>query len=361
VARHADVKVDKVTVNSLFSGGGFGRRAQLSHVAEATQVAVATNKTIKLVWTRENDVQNGWFRQASVMQINAGIDERGLVTAWDAARAGGDLTPHAMASILPGALPSVPKGINDLLVDATESIFDGWVIDGGGVEGLVDDYDFPNKQLRHASVNHGLPLAAWRSVGHSFTAFAKETVMDELAEQAGLDAFEFRRRNLQGNPRLLGALQAVQKGLENWDIPEGHHIGVSAHGSFHSYVAQAAEVSVENNQIRVHRVLCAIDCGQVVNPDIVRGQMEGSIMYGLTAALYGDIEIENGAVKESNFHDYKMLRISEAPEVEVLIVESEEAPSGVGEPGLPPVAPAVANAVYRATGVRLRSMPLVLV
>ena len=361
VARHADVQVDKVTVNSLFSGGGFGRRAQLSHVAEATQVAVATNKTIKLVWTRENDVQNGWFRQASVMQINAGIDERGLVTAWDAARAGGDLAPHTMASILPGALPSVPKGINDLLVDATESIFDGWVIDGGGVEGLVDDYDFPNKQLRHASVNHGLPLAAWRSVGHSFTAFAKETVMDELAEQAGLDAFEFRRRNLQGNPRLLGALQAVQKGLENWDIPEGHHIGVSAHGSFHSYVAQAAEVSVENNQIRVHRVLCAIDCGQVVNPDIVRGQMEGSIMYGLTAALYGDIEIENGAVKESNFHDYKMLRISEAPEVEVLIVESEEAPSGVGEPGLPPVAPAVANAVYRATGVRLSSMPLVLV
>ncbi|MDG1446664.1 MAG: molybdopterin-dependent oxidoreductase, partial [Porticoccaceae bacterium] len=361
VARHADVQVDKVTVNSLFSGGGFGRRAQLSHVAEATQVAVATNKTIKLVWTRENDVQNGWFRQASVMQINAGIDERGLVTAWDAARAGGDLTPHTMASILPGALPSVPKGINDLLVDATESIFDGWVIDGGGVEGLVDDYDFPNKQLRHASVNHGLPLAAWRSVGHSFTAFAKETVMDELAEQAGLDAFELRRRNLQGNPRLLGALQAVQKGLENWDIPEGHHIGVSAHGSFHSYAAQAAEVSVENNQIRVHRVLCAIDCGQVVNPDIVRGQMEGSIMYGLTAALYGDIEIENGAVKESNFHDYKMLRISEAPKVEVLIVESEEAPSGVGEPGLPPVAPAVANAVYRATGVRLSSMPLVLV
>jgi CO/xanthine dehydrogenase Mo-binding subunit len=184
--------------------------------------------------------------------------------------------------------------------------------------------------------------------------------MDELAEMAGFNGFEFRRRNLQNNPRLLGALEAVEQGLEQWAIPEGHHIGISTHGSFQSFVAQAAEVSIEGNKIRVHRVLCAIDCGAVVNPDIVRAQIEGSIMYGLTAALYGDIEIENGAVKQSNFHDYKILRINEAPAVEVLIVESDQAPSGVGEPGLPPIAPAVANAIYQATGQRLYSMPLTL-
>ena len=360
VARHSGLSVEDITVNSLFSGGGFGRRAQLSHIAEATQVAVATNKTIKLVWTRENDLQNGWFRQASVMQLRAGIDTEGKVIAWDATRAGGDLSPHSLAGVLPGELPRTPKPVNDLILSATESLYDGWLIDSGGVEGLVSDYDFPNKKLRHISVNHGLPLAAWRAVGHSFTAFAKETLMDELAEMAGLNGFEFRRRNLQNNPRLLGALEAVEQGLEQWDIPAGHHIGISTHGSFQSFVAQAAEVSIEGNKIRVHRVLCAIDCGAVINPDIVRAQIEGGIMFGLTAALYGNIEIENGAVVQSNFHDYKMLRINEAPEVEVLIVETEQAPSGVGEPGLPPIAPAVANAVYQATGQRLYSMPLTL-
>lgn len=360
VARHSGLSVDNITVNSLFSGGGFGRRAQLSHIAEATQVAVATNKTIKLVWTRENDLQNGWFRQASIMQLHAGIDAEGKVTAWDATRVGGDLAPDTLAGVLPGELPRTPKLLNDLMLSATENLYDGWLIDSGGVEGLVSDYDFPNKQLRHISVNHGLPLAAWRSVGHSFTAFAKETLMDELAEMAGLNSFEFRRRNLQNNPRLLGVLEAVEQGLKQWDIPAGHHIGISTHGSFQSFVAQAAEVSIQGSKIRVHRVLCAIDCGAVINPDIVRAQIEGGIMYGLTAALYGDIEIENGAVKQSNFHDYKILRINEAPAVDVLIVETEQAPSGVGEPGLPPIAPAVANAVYQATGQRLYSMPLTL-
>jgi isoquinoline 1-oxidoreductase/isoquinoline 1-oxidoreductase beta subunit len=358
VARHAQLPEENVTVHSLFSGGGFGRRTYLSHVSEATQVAAATDKTIKLLWTRENDVQNGWFRQASIMKVLAGVDSQGLVTVWNAARAGGDLMPHSIAGLLPGAFAGSPDWVNNMTVSALESLYDGWIIDSGGVEGLINDYDFPNRKLRHISVNHGLPLAAWRSVGHSFTAFAKETVMDELAEQAGIDSIDFRKRNLQGNPRLLGALEALEKGLKGWQLEEGRHIGIAAHGSFQSYVAQAAEVSVEEGNIRVHRVLCAIDCGQVVNPAIVRGQMEGAIMYGLTAVLYGDIQIENGAVKESNFHDYKMLRINEAPAVEVIIVESDQPPTGVGEPGLPPVGPAVANAVYRATGERLTSTPL---
>lgn len=358
VARHAQLPVEKVTVHSLFSGGGFGRRTYLSHVTEATQVAVATDKTIKLIWTREDDIKNGWYRQASIMKIHGAVDSQGLVTAWDAARAGGDLTPHAIAGLLPGVFTGTPELVNNMAVSALESLYDGWIIDGSGVEGLVADYDFPNNRLRHVSVNHGLPLAAWRSVGHSFTAFAKETVMDELAEQVGLDSIEFRRRNLQGNPRLLGTLEAIEQRLKSWEVGAGRHIGIAAHGSFQSYVAQAAEVSVEQGKIRVHRMLCAIDCGQVVNPDIVRAQVEGAIMYGLTAVLYGDVQIDKGAVKESNFHDYKMLRMNEAPAVDVIIVDSDKPPTGVGEPGLPPVGPAVANAVYRATGKRLSALPL---
>lgn len=360
VARHADLPTEKVRVHSMFLGGGFGRRAVLSHITEATQAAVASGKTVKLIWTREDDIQNGWYRPASLMKISAGIDDTGKVTVWDAVRVGGNIMPDTLHSLLPGALPNIPKGIANWAANTSENVFDGWLTDPSSVEGLIEDYDFPNKQVRHATVNHGLPLAFWRSVGHSFTAFAKESAMDELAEQAGIESIEFRLHNLQGNPRLRGVLESIKSSLKSWSLSEGKQIGIASHGSFNSYVAQAAEVSVENGAIKVHRVLCAVDCGQVINPDIVRAQMEGAIMYGLTAALYGDIEIENGRVKESNFHNYKILRMNEAPAVEVIIVDSDEAPTGVGEPGLPPIAPAVANAVYKINGQRLRSLPLTL-
>ena len=358
VARYSGVPKEKVTAHSTFLGGGFGRRVILSHVAEATQVAVATDKTIKLIWTRENDIQNGWYRPASLMKIRAGIDDDGAITAWDATRVGGNLIPDTLRFALPGAVPSLPQGVMDWMANTSESVFDGWIIDGASIEGLADDYTLPNKQVRHVTVNHGLPLAYWRSVGHSFTAFAKETMIDELAEQAGSDPFAFRRINLSENPRLVGVLNQVEAGLNRWQLAPGRHIGIAAHASFASYVAQAAEVSVENNAIKVHRVLCSVDCGQVVNPDIVRAQMEGAIMFGLTAALHGDLEVQQGAITQSNFHDYPILRMNEAPAVEVLLVDSNEAPTGVGEPGLPPIAPAVANAVYKATGRRLSSLPL---
>ena len=358
VARYSGVPKEKVRVHSTFLGGGFGRRAVLSHIAEATQVAVAADKTIKLIWTREDDIQNGWFRPASLMKIHAGIDDNGTITAWDATRVGGNIMPDTVRFMLPGAVPALPKGVTDWMANTSENVFDGWIIDGASIEGLADDYNLPNKQVRHVTVNHGLPLAYWRSVGHSFTAFAKETMIDELAEQAGSDPIAFRRLNLSDNPRLTGVLNQVEAGLKNWQAETDRHIGIAVHASFSSFIAQAAEVSVENNAIKVHRVLCAIDCGQVVNPDIVRAQMEGSIMFGLTAALYGDLQVKDGAITQSNFHDYSILRMNEAPAVEVLMVDSEEAPTGVGEPGLPPIAPAVANAVYRATGQRLSSLPL---
>ena len=211
------------------------------------------------------------------------------------------------------------------------------------------------------TVNHGLPLTFWRSVGHSYTAFAKETMMDELAAKAGLDAVEFRLRNTQEKPRLHNVIQVAGERLRQWPRRAGRHLGFAAHSSFNTDVAEVAEVSVESGAIRVHEVLCVVDCGVAVNPDIVRAQMEGSVMYGLTAALHGELDLKNGAIKQSNFHDYPILRMNEAPSVEVVIIDSAEEPTGVGEPGLPPIAPAVANAVFAATGQRLSSLPLRLV
>ena len=360
VARYANIPLENVTVHSTFLGGGFGRRSVLTHIAEVTQIAVATNKTIKLMWTREHDIQQGWYRPASLMKIRAGVDDQGNITAWEAARAGANLVPDMIRTMVPGAMASVPKSMINWAANTSASVYDGWAMDPSSIEGLIDDYDFPNKQIRHVSIDHRMPLTFWRSVGHSYTAFAKEAMIDELAEKAALSAIDFRLQNLKNNPRLAATLNQVKAVTDAWQLSDGHALGVAAHGSFLSYVSQAVDVSIENGKIRVNHVVCAVDCGQVVNPDIVRGQMEGAIMYGLTAALYGELEIQAGRVKQSNFHDYPILRIDEAPSVEVIIVDSDENPTGVGEPGLPPIAPAVANAVYQLTKQRLFSLPLTL-
>ena len=360
VARYADIDVEDVTVHSTFLGGGFGRRSVLTHVAEATQVALATDKTVKLMWTREHDIQQGWYRPASLMKIRAGVDERGKITAWDAARAGANLTPDMIRTTLPGVMVGVPKRAINWAANTSAGVLDGWAIDPSSIEGLIDDYDLPNKQIRHISIDHKMPLTFWRSVGHSYTAFAKESMIDELAETAGLSPIEFRLRNLQNNPRLAATLKKMKSVTDGWSIGNEHALGVAAHGSFLSYVSQAVDVSIEQGKIRVNRVVCVIDCGQVINPDIVRGQMEGAIMYGLSAALFGDLDIQGGRIKQSNFHDYSILRMDEAPSVEVIIIDSDEDPTGVGEPGLPPIAPAVANAVFQLTRQRLWSLPLTL-
>jgi isoquinoline 1-oxidoreductase/isoquinoline 1-oxidoreductase beta subunit len=327
-------------------------------VIEATQASMATGKPIHLLWSREDDIQSGVFRPASLMNIKAGVDANGKVNAWVAKRAGGNIMPESLKNIMPGVLPSAPGGVIDWVVGMSSSAFDGWVVDGSSVEGLHEDYDFANYDVIHMTQDHGLPLTFWRSVGHSYTAFAKETAMDELAELASNTPAQFRVNNLENNPRLQNVVQVAGDLMDKMQPLEGRHLGFAAHGSFSSYVAEIAEVSVDAGQIRVHKVVCVVDCGLAVNPDIVKAQMEGAVMYGLTAALHGNLELENGAIKQSNFHDYPILRMDEAPEVEVVIVQSDEAPTGVGEPGLPPIAPAVANAVYKATSQRLRSLPL---
>ena len=358
VSRFSGIDTENIRVHNTYLGGGFGRRATLTHVIEVTEIAVATGKPIHLLWSREDDIRNGIYRPASLMTIKAGVDDEGNIAAWRAKRVGGNITPDTLKNMMPALLPGVGDGPINFMTGLADSVFDGWVVDHSSIEGLYEDYDFPNREVLHVTHNHGLPVTFLRSVGHSYTAFAKETMVDELAQQAGIDAVEFRLRNTQSNPRLNNVIKVAGERMREMDVVEGRHLGFAAHGSFMTDVAEIAEVSVENGAIKVHKVTCVVDCGVTVNPDIVRAQMEGAVMYGLTAALHGNIGLKNGAVQESNFHDYPILRMNEAPAVEVVIIDSGTEPTGVGEPGLPPIAPAVANAVFAATGQRLRSLPL---
>lgn len=359
VARYSGLDKDTVTVHTPYLGGGFGRRGTLTHIREITETAVATGKSIHLLWTREDDIQNGLYRPASLMRVRAGADAEGTISAWDAKRVGGNITPDTLTNMLPGLLPtSVPEGMTNWVANRARGAMDGWVVDPSSIEGLHEDYDTANRLVTHATLDHGLPLTFWRSVGHSYTAFAIESAVDELAHASGKDVIDFRLENTRNNPRLHNVIQIAGERMRAMDVPSGHGLGIAAHTSFNSAVAEVADVSVENGRIRVHKVLCVVDCGLAVNPDVVRAQMEGGIVFGLTAALHGNLQLENGAIRESNFHDYPLLRMNESPEIEVVIVESDDDPTGVGEPGTPPIAPAVANAVFAATGQRLRELPL---
>jgi isoquinoline 1-oxidoreductase beta subunit len=358
VSRMADIPADNVRFHQTYLGGGFGRRGTITHLAEAADVAKQTGKPIQLVWTREDDIRQGPFRPASLMRIKAGVDESGQLVAWDTARAGGNISPNTFRTLLPAMYPWLADFLVEGVANASEMFFENFSTDESSTEGLFEDYDQPNTRVTHMTVEHGLPLTFWRAVGHSYTAFAKESMIDEIAQAAGIDEVTFRLQNTQSSPRRQNVIRIAGERMAGMTVPEGHHLGMAMHHSFSTDVAEIAEVSVENGQIRVHKVTCVVDCGQAVNPDIVRSQMEGGIIYGLTAALYGDLNLEAGAVKESNFHDYRMLRMNESPEIEVVIVDSGTEPTGVGEPGLPPIAPAVANAVFKATGQRLRSLPL---
>ena len=359
VARVTGLDPERVTAHNTYLGGAFGRRATMTHVVEAAQAAQATRKPVQVLWSREDDIRSGVYRPASLMRIEAGMDGDGMIAAWRAKRVGGNIVPDILRHMLPGVLPAaVSDGVIDWAGNRADGLFAGWLVEPTAVEGLAGDYDLPNREIVHVTKDHGLPLTFWRSVGHSFTAFAKESMIDELATAGGVDPVEARLRNTTKNPRMHEVVRVAGERMRQMDLPPGHALGFAAHGSFGSFVAEVAEVSVDGGAVRVHNVLCVVDCGRVINPDVVRAQMEGSIMYGLTAALYGNLEVDNGAIRESNFHDYPILRMNEAPAVEVVMVESTEHPSGVGEPGLPPIAPAVANAVHAATGQRLRSLPL---
>ena len=328
-----------VKINTIFAGGSFGRRAnpKADYIVEAVSVARAINgrAPVKLVWTREDDTNAGYYRPAFVHRIKGGIDADGKPVAWQHRIVG--------QSVMAGSAFDSKDGK-----------------DPSSFEGAADHpYTIPNVFVDLHTPTIGIPVQWWRSVGHTHTGFAVEMFIDELARAAGKDPVEFRRTLLAKEPRRLAVLNlAAEKAGWGTPLPAGRARGVAVHKSFETYVAEVAEVSLEGGKPRVHRVVCAVDCGIVINPDIVRAQMEGGIAYGLSAALYGKVDIEQGKVMSSNFNKYRVLRMREMPVVEVHIVPSTEKPTGAGEPGTPVIGPAVANAVAMLTGKPVRKLPV---
>jgi len=313
--------LETIRVHTTFLGGAFGRRYEQDFIAEAVQISQAVAKPVQLIWTREEDMQHDFYRPYTLHQIKADMDVDGNLLDWT----------HRIAG--PGK--HISTGGADL------------------------PYDAASYRLEYVETESPVPVGYWRSVGSSHNTFVMESFIDELAVARGDDPYAFRRRLLAGEPRLQAVLDLAAENAD-WDkqLPEGRFRGIAVNHSSGSYVAHVVELSL-GNQLRVHRVVCAVDCGQVVNPDTVRAQMEGSIVFGLTACIKGAITIRQGRVEQSNFHDFPLLRMDEMPEVETYIVASHESPGGVGEPGVPAIAPAVTNAVYAATGIRHRKLPII--
>jgi isoquinoline 1-oxidoreductase beta subunit len=341
-AKVAGIPVEKVRVHNYYLGGGFGRRLEVDYVIQAVAFAKLAKGPVKFIWTREEDIQHDMFRPYYVDRLAASLDDKGRVAAWFHRVTGSSI----MARFAP---PAVKNGV-----------------DPDAVEGAADlQYTIPDMRVEY--VRHepaGIPTAFWRGVGPTHNVFVVESFIDELAQAAKQDPVAFRRAMLDKSPRTLGVLNlAAQKA--GWGKPlapiAGRKVGrgVSTQFAFGSYMAQVAEVSVgPDGDVRVHRVVCAVDCGQAINPDTIVAQMEGGIVFGATAALWNEITIDKGRVQQTNFGDYRMMRINEAPKVEVHIVTSTDEPGGIGEPGTAGIAPALANAVFAATGKRIRKLPI---
>jgi isoquinoline 1-oxidoreductase beta subunit len=334
----AQVTPAKVKVNTMLLGGGFGRRFAPDFTIDATLLSKISGKPVKLIYSREDDMAAQFYRPASVARFEAALDGQGALTMLKA----GVGSPSIMAGS--GFMQIPPNGV-----------------DSFAVEGLADHpYDIPNQRIAYGRKETGTQVWFWRSVGHSQNGFFTEGFVDEIAAAAKKDPYEFRRAMLGKSPRHKGVLElAAQKAGWGSPLPAGVGRGIAVVSSFGSYVAEVAEVSVGADGVpKVHRVVAAVDCGMTVNPEIIRRQIESAIVYGLSAALYGKISYKDGRVEQSNFHQYPVLRMDAMPKVEVHIVPSSENPGGIGEPGTPPIAPAVVNAIFAITGKRIRSLPI---
>ena len=334
----ADVPDDKVVVHKMLLGGGFGRRGTIQEfIRQAVLIAKEVEQPVKLVWTREEDIKHDLYRPFGMARLVAGLDADGMPIAWSIRLAG----PSFVAAILPG--------------------FGASFVDRSFVSGLTKEmpYDVPNYLVDYVVRETSVPLGVWRAINYTQNAYYKECFVDEMAHAAGLDPYHYRRRLLRNSPKNLAVLDAAARKAD-WGAPlaAGVFRGIALNEACGSYCAQVVEASVDDGSVRVHRVVSAIDCGHVVNPLSVAMQTEGGVVYALTAALYGEITIKDGAAEQSNFNDYEMIRMAEAPKVETVIVPSGGYWSGVGEPPVPPLAPALCNAVFAATGKRIRSLPL---
>jgi isoquinoline 1-oxidoreductase beta subunit len=335
-AQHAAAAVlgiapDKVKVNTLYLGGGFGRRGEADFVTQATTAAKAVGKPVKLVWTREEDIQHDFYRPAAAIKFRAALDREKKLTALEC-----KMVTSSKPSFASRGPPFYTEGVYNL------------------------SYAIPNLRVTGVDKNIGVRFGFWRSVNESHNPFMLEGFMDEIAHQAGQDPYQFRRSMLQHPEarRLLGVLDAVAEKAGWGRAKPGHALGIAAFEAFGSYIGSVADVTVKDKAITLHKVVTAIDCGVAVHPDNIRAQLEGGMVYGLAAVLRGEITLENGTVKQSNFTDYPMLMMAEMPPTESYILPSTAPPGGIGEPGTGPIAPALANAIYAATGTRVRSLPL---
>ncbi len=337
-AKTAGLPLDKVVVHNHLIGGGFGRRLEIDGVVRAVQIAQHVEGPVKVVWTREEDIQHDMYRPCFFDRMSAGLDERGMPVAWNHRFAGSSVVAR-------WAPPLFTNGVDP---DTTE--------------GAIDlAYALPNMHVEYLRVEPpGIPTAFWRSVGPSHNVFVTEGFVDELAAVAKQDAVAYRLALLDKSPRAKAVLElAAEKAGWGQPLPDRVGRGVSVQFVFATYMAQVAEVEVSRDgEVRVRRVVCAVDCGTVVNPDTVRAQIQSAIMFGVTAALYGKITLKDGRVEQTNFNTYRILRINEAPAIEVHIVQSFEPPGGMGEAGTSAIAPAVTNAIFAATGKRLRKLPI---
>jgi CO/xanthine dehydrogenase Mo-binding subunit len=368
-AKATDYALSDIKVNTTFLGGGFGRRINQDFVAEAAAIAQQVNYPIKLIWSREEDTQRDWYRPSSYHKLSASLDKNGKITGWNHQMAGSGVFDYFVAEAAPAQYPFAPKFMYDFLATAGKvgegiiapadaSIFEG-------AEALP--YDFDNINVDYKKSDSGILVGNWRSVGYSHNGFIVETFIEQLVRKANelsqnqekpKNPYQFRYELLNKHPRAQAVLKlAAEKA--NWGKPlTGCSQGISIHKSFGTWVAQVADVEINQQQIKVKRIVCAVDCGQVVNPDTVKAQMEGGIIFALTAALYGEINIKQGIPQQTNFHDSPLLRINETPTIDVHIIDSDEKPTGVGEPGVPPLASAVANAISAKTGQYFYKLPL---
>ncbi len=333
VAKVTGLDPKTIKVHNTFLGGAFGRRFEVDFVLEAVETSKQFGGPVKVMWTREDDMRHDYYRPATYVAAKAALGDDGMPIA-------------VRYQVVSAAIMArvFPQNFKD--------------IDKSSVEGLGEEYTMPNLSVEYHRLE-GVPVGFWRSVGHSTNAFVEESLVDELATAAKIDPVEYRRKILTESPRLKRVLDVVAM-KSGWGKPmdKGRGRGVAVHFSFGSYVAQVAEVTVDKGKVKVDRVVCAVDCGEFVHPGIVEAQMESGIIFGLTAALKSSVKVEDGKVKQANFHNFKLLGIDEAPAIEVYILPSGEVPGGTGEPGTPPIAPAVANAIFAATGKRIRRLPI---
>lgn len=360
VAEAIGFDLDDVAIHTTMIGGGFGRRGLVDYAVEAARIAQQVAKPVKVIWSREDDQAHDYYRPMAVSRITGAIRD-GQLHAWLHRLASQSIIASEGGDFVGALVPKVaPRALRRLAANsAPRAMARGLVNDMTSTEGADDlPYAIPHLRVEYTPVEATVPVGFWRSVGHSHNAFVVESFFDELAHAAKQDPFELRRKLLAKRPRHLAVLERVAREA-GWGtpLPAGVGRGIAVHFSFHSYCAQVIEASVDGNRIRVHRVVAAIDCGRVVNPNLVAAQLESAIIFGLSAALKQQITLREGRVQETNFHTYRALRMFECPAIETHIIDSTEDPTGVGEPGVPPVAPALGNALFAATGKRIRQLP----